>query len=243
MNTSKKSALVAALVVATMSVAQAAELGLSPDWSNGTSGNSALVVSSNSDNLAYRSLDAVFSGNEVFLSVNMALSPSSSFAANDFVSLWLDNALTGAHTSVPNFGIKADLSGTNDVFARSTGTSGSAVSGSNLVAGQSFTLLARVYKSTAAGNYDGIQLWFNPTASDSLASADASFSGNSGISSFSAIGLRTANLDAGDSVSVSNLKVGTAFADVSPVPEPSTTAMLLAGLGMMGFIARRRLSV
>lgn len=28
--------------------------------------------------------------------------------------------------------------------------------------------------------------------------------------------------------------------DVSPIPEPETYAMLLAGLGLIGFVARRR---
>ncbi|PAS99187.1 MAG: hypothetical protein BSR46_09340 [Candidatus Dactylopiibacterium carminicum] len=65
--------------------------------------------------------------------------------------------------------------------------------------------------------------------------------GNSGLSSISTLGLRSANLDAGDSVTVSGLKLGTTLAAVSPVPEASTYAMMLAGLAMMGFIARRRI--
>ena len=36
------------------------------------------------------------------------------------------------------------------------------------------------------------------------------------------------------------LLAGTADGTLAPVPEPETYAMMLAGLGMLGFMARRR---
>ena len=58
-----------------------------------------------------------------------------------------------------------------------------------------------------------------------------SFASNSGISSFT--------FNGGDvlgNISIDNVQVST----VSAVPEPETYAMLIAGLGVMGAIARRR---
>lgn len=240
MHTYKKAGLAAVIVLMTTGAAQASVVSLS-NWSNGTPVSNSLLLAGNSDNAAFSSLQGpAFSGSEVFLRLDMTVAAGFTPKANDFVGLWLGNSATGAHTDVPNFGIKADLTGTSDVFARSTGTNGSVAAGSALTGGQSFTLLARVFKSVTTGNYDGIQLWFNPNASDTLATADVTTSGTSSLNSFSMLGIRTANLAAGETVSLKNLSVATSFAEVSPVPEPSTTAMLLAGLGMMGFIARRR---
>jgi hypothetical protein len=43
-----------------------------------------------------------------------------------------------------------------------------------------------------------------------------------------------------DILNVSNAALGVSFNSVSPIPEPQTYAMLLAGLGLFGFVARRR---
>lgn len=39
-------------------------------------------------------------------------------------------------------------------------------------------------------------------------------------------------------LNVENASLGASY--ISPIPEPETPAMLLAGLGLVGFIARRR---
>lgn len=46
----------------------------------------------------------------------------------------------------------------------------------------------------------------------------------------------------GPSFVMDNLTVGPALAAVTPVPEPQSYAMFLAGLGLIGGVARRRLS-
>jgi hypothetical protein len=152
---------------------------------------------------------------------------------NDFLGLWF-----GSYTG-PNIGIKGncggDVSGCSaDLFVRTTGVGGSFSTA--LVTGQTVELFAVLSKTGGSTNYNSYSLWVNPTANEksSLTGADAVFTGNSGLSSFSQIGFRTANLDAGDVILVDNLSV-------NAVPEPSSFA--LAGLGLFAaFAARRRAS-
>jgi len=200
------------------------------------SGNRALAITGNNNNMAYRSLASAYSGSEVFVSMQMQLS-SGTLNSNDFAALWFDTAASGAHNNRPQIGIKGDISGSNDIFARTNGGSGSFAAGSSISAGQSFTVLGRLWKSTGTGNYDRLSLWFNPVAND-LATPDAVFSGSAGLSSISMLGFRSANLDSGDTVLVDALRVGTTWADAMPVPEPAPLTLASCGLFVV-LIARR----
>jgi len=68
-----------------------------------------------------------------------------------------------------------------------------------------------------------------PTATATLSSITATAIDNVGFKAQSA---------AGGPYYVDNLLIGTTWADVTPVPEPSTLA--LAGLGLLGLISARR---
>lgn len=234
--------LFVAAVLASSGLAQA-QLATS-NWSNGSSLGNALSVSGNSSNVATATFATPFSGEQLFISATFTVAAGSVLSNNDFLSLWLDNGVSNAdHTNVPNFGIKSDLAGGNDLFVRTTGTAGSALAGSNITnaasgGNYSFTLVGLLAKTAGSSTYNSFSAWLNPGTV--LGAAAATFVGNSGLASISRIGLRSANLDAGDGVSVSGLLFGSSFAQVSPVPEPSTYAMLLAGLGLLGFMVRRR---
>ena len=231
-----------AALIAGSTLAQA-QLATS-NWSNGSSLSDTLTVSGNNNNIATATFDTPFSGDQLFISATFTVASGSVLSDNDFLSLWLDNGVSNAdHTNVPNIGIKSDLSGGNDLFVRTTGTAGSALPGSNITnaassGDYSFTLVGLLAKTAGSSTYNSFSAWLNPGTV--LGAAAATFVGNSGLASISRIGLRSANLDAGDSVSVSGLMFGSSFAQVSPVPEPSTYAMLLAGLGLLGFMVRRR---
>lgn len=241
-----KSALAAALALALVSGASAEVIDLT-----GYSGSTAITT--NSNNIASWTLAnaAVFgdssSEREVFLSAQFSLAPNTSIGSGEFIGVWLGN-MNG-----PGFGIRGAQSAynTSDVFVRPQYSdmpelAQNGIGSIDLAAGQSFTMLVSFYKDGASSVFNGVKAWFNPTAADTASSFDYSFvrsTGSAYIPSFSSIGLRSVGLNtaAGESVTVSGLTVGTTFADVSPVPEPATTTMLLAGLGMMGIIARRRI--
>ena len=165
-----------------------------------------------------------------------------SITSNDFVALWLDNGATsGAHTNVPNMGLKANQgapSNTADYFVRTTGTGGSFdVPPPNAVLGQSVSLFAHLWKSAAGGSYNRMSLWIDEDLSDLAAllatSPDAQATGNSGVSTLSNFGFRAATLSAGDRIEINNLVIRD-----SVVPEPASAALVLVAL--LGVAAARR---
>lgn len=193
-----------------------------------------------------------FSGNDLYVRAtfnlgNLTPDGDASTTANnwpDFVGVWFDNSLTAGaalHTDVPNIGILGSNTA-GDAMIRLNSSATSVFTGSVLSAGQSFTILAHLYKAAGSSTYNMLEGWFNPDASagSTPSSFSVSLANNTGIGSISYIGVRS-NLGNSDVVSLSNLSVGTTLASVTAVPEASTLSMLLAGLGMMGFIARRRI--
>ncbi|PAS99186.1 MAG: hypothetical protein BSR46_09335 [Candidatus Dactylopiibacterium carminicum] len=126
----KKAALALVFLVGSV-VAQASQLTLAGTWSDTT-------LTGTQNSVGVTSLTAPYSGDNLFVSLTFTVAAGSQLSANDFVSLWFDSGSSNAdHTNVPNFGIKSDLSGSNDIFARLSGVAGSAVSGSDITSASS----------------------------------------------------------------------------------------------------------
>lgn len=239
MNNTARSLIASALLIAASSAAHAELISL-----NGYTGSN--TIASTNDNIASWSLSRAVNDTAIFLSATFTVGAGTSIDGGDFFAVWANNK------DGLGFGIRGQDSNNpvSDVFARPqysalSELAANQVGSVNLSAGSSFSMLVSFYKTggTTASVYDGVRVWLNPTAADTASSWDYSFtrSASNSLASITSLGLRGANLDAGDSVTVSNLALGTTFADVSPVPEASTLSMLLAGLGMVGFIARRRM--
>ena len=200
---------------------------------DGAISGEALRFTGNNDNAATRQLGQVVSASRVIVQFDLRFD-AGTVDTNDFLGLWLGSS-TG-----PNIGLKGNCDGAAacngngaDLFVRTTGTGGSFSTA--IAVGQTYHLFGLLEKVNGSVNYNRYSLWVNPTGAEmaGLTGADAVFSENSGISSFSTIGFRSVNLDAGDAVLVDNLSIST-------VPEPATAA--LAGLALLGvaLTSRRR---
>lgn len=197
------------------------------------SGNAARFANPNSDNAATRTLSTALTG-DVFVSF-MFQFDGGAIGGNDFLGLWFGSS------SGPNIGLKANCgitSGNNtctaDIFARTAGGGGSYTK--NLVIGETVEVFGLLQKVNGSSVYNRYSLWVDPLQADidALSNANVVFNGASNISSFSQIGFRSANLDAGnnmDSLLVDNLRIAV-------VPEPASLA--LVGLGLLGAAAARR---
>ncbi|PZP33356.1 MAG: PEP-CTERM sorting domain-containing protein [Roseateles depolymerans] len=193
------------------------------------SGQALRFSGADNTSAATRALEGSISGAKVFVDFSLQFS-AGSIDQNDFLGLWF-----GSYTG-PNIGIKGNCDGAGncngaDLFVRTTGSGGSFTTA--MTVGTTYHLFALLEKTNGSSVYNRYSLWVDPTDAErsSLTGADAVFTGSSGLSSFSTIGFRTANLDAGDAVLVDALTVG-------ELPEPATLA--LAGAGLLGLAAARR---
>lgn len=199
-----------------------------------------VTFTGNGDNQATGVFSAAQTG-DLYIAMTVRLE-AGDLGPNNFLALWLDNVTTGAHTNRPNLGLKSNEGspGGLDWMVRGTGTAGSFAPDQARI-GDTTTLWAHLYKAGSA-NYNRYDLWVNPNGSwtDVLATTpEARSTLGSGLSSISGFGFRTANLSGGDRFTVQSMVISNTV-PVSAVPEPGSISLALAGLGLVGAMARRR---
>jgi hypothetical protein len=99
-----------------------------------------------------------------------------------------------------------------------------------LAMGNTYTIVTAL--DLATGN---ATLWVNPV---DFSSINISSLGEGVIPSIESVIFRVSATSNGDKV-IDDLKIGTAFTDVAPVPEPGIAALFVCGLGVMLFGTRR----
>lgn len=94
--------------------------------------------------------------------------------------------------------------------------------------------------TTGAGAFD-VKAFINVGDCCSAVSASTALAGGQALG-FSSVSDSSISLgyDLGDIADGQSISFGYSYTFANPVPEPETYAMLLAGLGLMGFMARRR---
>ena len=188
-------------------------------------GNRALRIDGDNDNAAFRPPSAAFAGDSIFISFLMRVG-TGTLQTNDFSSFWFDSITSGAHTTVPGIGLKTnrgDGTGPEDIVARIQ-LSANQFFSQNVAVGTTYFVVGRLFKSIpGAGNtYDRFSLWVNPAFGDSGSPLGTSADTGT-LASFLDLGLRSANLDAGDTVLFDAVTLGTQWDDVVPPPPPTAT--------------------
>lgn len=131
------------------------------------------------------------------------------------------------------------LSGTYQIGTRHNGSGASYVNTATMTLGSTnFFVVAYTFNLGTAD--DTVSLWVNPTPGGSQPTADATMSGGADAPNLQVVGFRAQTAIGAGNWVFDALRIGTAWSDVTPVPEPSTFALLRLGLGVMAAMIRRR---
>ncbi|HLX95109.1 MAG TPA: PEP-CTERM sorting domain-containing protein [Verrucomicrobiae bacterium] len=211
-----------------------------------TGGNAGLTIGNG--NLTYSGLTDQ-GGNELSISNGAAGSAINTFAnvtsGQIYYSFLLDvtaadsgnNYFTAMNptTGAPNGGTDAI-----DAYLYSNGKIGLRTAGAATVTSSSALTLNTTYFVVLEYNFTAqtAYLYLNPTAGGSQPAATLTLASVTTVTAIDDVGFKAAS--ASGNYLVDNLLIGTSWADVTPstVPEPSVLA--LAGLGVLGWVARLR---
>ena len=147
-------------------------------------------------------------------------------------------------TTTLNFGLRGDAGapGNRNEFVLRYGTGApvtGASTGGQVVNGTDYFLVARM--NYASGLFTSANMWLNPSAIDDVdtPSGDASLTFTTSFANpVSHIFFREAVLDADDVLRADEIRIGTTWGDVVPVPEPGSVTLLSLGAAALWIFRR-----
>jgi len=147
---------------------------------------------------------------------------------DDFFQFGMDSSVTNPRVS----GGVAHPSGNPNpyFFARTTTSATNSTFGTVAVDPTQTYLVVLKF----SGGYDRTDVYLNPLSNDESAHTPITRTGASGATTLSELIFRTARHESGlDWYYIDNVMVGTTFADVVPIPEPSAVALCLVAAGTL----------
>lgn len=151
--------------------------------------------------------------------------------ANDFISFMMNNDAT-----VTNSAGIGKPTNTNTFLGARIGTvngGDTTNSSTTFLAGTTYFLVGSVSKVSGSTDYNRVQLYINPSSNIEPGTASATDNAAGGFSTISYFTLRTLTLDSDDDYQFDELRIGTTFASVVPIPEPSTWVIFTAGASLL----------
>lgn len=200
-----------------------------------TAGGSVALTPGTSSAPIYRSLGSNYSYGTYYMS--FLVQKTNSGTGNLVLSLLNGTASTQVLIGQLN---QYDAAGINDKWAIRTPSTGIATS-SGVSITNAVTLLVLKVDMTAGA--DTLSLYVNPTSSTEPGSANLTYSTD--IGQFNMIGLVSSyTYFAATTVtgSFDEFRLGTTFADVAPIPEPGSVALVSLGLAGLVWFSRRKLA-
>lgn len=192
----------------------------------GTTAQAANVALSSS--IAYSTTEATY--------VSFLIRYNGTLDTNDNMSLQLAN--TDSTTSISRSGVRDN--GAGDVGWLANNASSTYIASPTLTAGTTYFMVLKLIGS--GSNWQGT-LWLNPDSTTvegggALGSVSMNLGGNLAINY---LGFKLQNADAGDSLNLDEIRIGTSWADVvTVIPEPSTWALFAGGLTFLVIFRRRQ---
>jgi hypothetical protein len=178
-----------------------------------------------------------------------AVTPDPGLVSGDLVGVNLNNDASRASSGGIGMG---NLSSSNPIYAQvvdAADTFTRQQAGPSVVSGQTMFLVGKISRSSnvlgdpSGVHHDRVDIWVNPTSNDELSNiALATAFRNSGNNAvISHLTMSTVGIDAADFYLIDELRIGSTFADVVPVPEPSLISMcVIAGTSGLIWHSRKR---
>ncbi len=237
--------------------------GLTGNWTKSASSADTDWTISSSSPMSYASGDVSVSGGTKYgvgswvgaasQVANIQLSNGLAFASQPFYASFLiryngaldvnDNmslhtANTDVVTSISRSGVRDN--GLSDVGWLANDSTSSYIASPTLSASNTYFM---VLKLDNIGTQWRGTLWLNPDSTTvegggALGTVTQTLGGSNTINF---LGFKISNADAGDSLNLDAIRIGTAWGDVVTVPEPSTWALLAASGAFLAVFRRRRL--